>query len=369
MQSPSVAWNNGRLLALLRIRYPIVQGPFGGGLSSVALSASVSNAGGLGSYGAHTLDPDRITALVAELKASTAHPFAVNLWVPQPGEADRRLDEAAFARHVGRLQPYYDTLGVTAPTYTTSFGHDFAAQVETLLRAEPPVASFVMGVPPAEVLREARRRGIVTVGTATTVDEAVALDEAGVDALVASGSDAGGHRGAFLRPVHESLVGTFSLIPQVSDAVSAPVIAAGGIADARGVCAALTLGADGVQIGTAFLGTDESGASTVHKRALRGSEARTTVLTRVFTGRMARGIPNRFQREMAAYEDDVPPYPIQGALTQPLRNAANERGEHDYVHLWAGQAAPLTAPGAAAEYFATLVVETEAALGLRVAAP
>lgn len=368
MHSPSAAWSQGRLQALLRIRYPIVQGPFGGGLSSVPLAASVSNAGGLGSFGAHTLDPDRITSLVAELKVSTSDPFAVNLWVPQPGEATLRLDEAEFARHVGRLQPYYQALGVAAPTYRTSFGHDFAAQVEALLRAEPPVASFVMGVPPADVLREARRRGIVTIGTATTVDEAAALDAAGVDAIVASGSDAGGHRGAFLRPVHESLVGTFSLIPQVADAVSAPVIAAGGIADARGVAAALTLGADGVQIGTAFLATDESGASAVHKRALHGSAARTTVLTRVFTGRLARGIPNRFQREMAAYEDDVPPYPIQSGLTQPLRNAANQRGEHDFVHLWAGQAAPLTAPRAAAEYVATLVAETEAALGLRLAA-
>jgi nitronate monooxygenase len=216
-----------------------------------------------------------------------------------------------------------------------------------------------MGIPPTSVLEEARRRGIVTIGTATTVDEAVALESAGVDAVVASGSDAGGHRGAFLRPVHESLVGAFSLIPQVADAVTIPVIAAGGIADARGVVAALTLGADGVQIGTAFLASDESAASPVHKRALHSPEARATVLTRVFTGRLARGIPNRFQSEMAAYEDDLPPYPIQSALTQSLRSAANERGIHDYVHLWAGQAAPLTTPRSAADLMASLVAETE----------
>jgi nitronate monooxygenase len=223
--------------------------------------------------------------------------------------------------------------------------------------------SFVMGVPPADVVAQARERGIAVLGTASTVEEAVALDAAGVSAVVASGSDAGGHRGAFLRPVHESLVGTFSLVPQVADAVSVPVVAAGGIADARGVVAALALGADGVQIGTGFLATDESAASAVHKRALHSPDARATVLTRVFTGRLARAVANRFVREMAAHEADVPAYPVQNMLTQAMRRTANERGLPDYVHLWAGQAAPLTAPGPAAEYLAKLVAEIERRLG------
>jgi nitronate monooxygenase len=221
-----------------------------------------------------------------------------------------------------------------------------------------------MGIPAPAILDEARRRGIVTIGTAATVDEAVALDRAGIDAVVASGSDAGGHRGAFLRPADESLVGTFSLVPQVADAVSVPVIAAGGIADARGVVAALTLGADGVQIGTAFLATDESGASPAHKHALHGPGARRTVLTRAFSGRLARGIPNRLQRELDARSDGVPPYPVQNALTQALRRTANERGIPDLIHLWAGQAAPLTAPRGAAEYLDSLVADTRRLLGL-----
>jgi nitronate monooxygenase len=357
-------WRASRLTRLAGLRLPIVQGPFGGGLSSVPLAAAVSNAGGLGSFGAHALAPDEITRLVADLRAATAAPFAVNLWVPHPGEAELAIEPDAFERQVARLRPYLRELDLPDPPFPAAPAAPFADQVEALLAARPPVFSFVMGIPPTGVLAEARRRGILAIGTATTVDEAVALEAAGVDAVVASGSDAGGHRGAFLRPAPESLVGTFSLVPQVADAVAIPVIAAGGIADGRGVAAALTLGADGVQIGTAFLATAESAASAVHKRALHSPEARVTVLTRVFSGRLARGIPNRFLREMSAFEDDLPPYPIQNALTQTLRATANARGLQDYVHLWAGQAAPLTRPQAAAAFLATLAAETEAILGI-----
>lgn len=183
-----------------------------------------------------------------------------------------------------------------------------------------------------------------------------------MDAVVASGSDAGGHRGSFLRPVNESLVGTFSLVPQVARAVSIPVVAAGGIADGRGIAAALTLGADGVQIGTGFLATEESGASAVHRAALHGPEARTTVLTRAFSGRLARAIPNRFTREALAYENDLAPYPLQYTLTRLLREAAGERGLTDYVNFWSGQAAALTRPRGARDYLDELVSGTEAAL-------
>jgi nitronate monooxygenase len=375
MPAMSATWTSGRLQDLLGVRYPIVQGPFGGGLSSVALAAAVTRAGGLGSFGAHVLTPQEITELVADLRASAAGPFSVNLWVPQPGESQARLTDAEHRRQIDRLRPYLDLLGLPTPengaTETEAPGEPaaaaptgYAGQVEALLRAAPPVVSFVMGVPSAAVVDEARRRGIVTIGTANTVEEAVALERAGLDAVVASGSDAGGHRGAFLRPVAESLVGTFSLVPQVVDAVSVPVIAAGGVADARGVVAALALGADGVQIGTGFLATHESAASPVHKQALLEESARTTVLTRVFSGRPARAIPNRFQREMAAFEDDVPPYPLQNQLTHTLRAAANERGLTDYVHLWAGQAASLATSRAAADYLTSLVRETRLLLDL-----
>ncbi|WP_395293934.1 NAD(P)H-dependent flavin oxidoreductase [Kitasatospora hibisci] len=354
------SWDSGRLRELLGVEHPIVQGPFGGGLSTVRLAAAVADAGGLGSYGAHILRPAEIGALVAELRAATTGPFAVNLWVPQPDEAGLTADAGQLARHAERLRPFLAELGVAVEEPQPA--PDFAEQVEALLAAGPPVASFVMGVPPRWVVERARRNGIVTVGTATTAAEAVALEAAGLDAVVASGSDAGGHRGSWLRPVRESLVGTFALVPQVVDAVSVPVIAAGGIADGRGVAAALALGADGVQVGTGFLATEESGASDVHRAALHGPEAATTVLTRLFSGRLARGIPNRLVRTLAAYEDEVPPYPLQNALMLPVRRAAAARGDGGLVNLWAGQAAALTRPRTAREYLAHLLADTDRVL-------
>lgn len=337
MTSSADVGGTRRLTALLDIEHPVVQGPFGGGLSSVALAAAVSNAGGLGSFGAHHLDADAITALVADLRAATDKPFAVNLWIPHP-EEDQPVD---LAPHRERLVPFYRRLGLGDPPGEDQLHFPrFADQVEALLDAVPPVISFVMGIPPGAVLRAAKSRNILTIGTATTVDEAAALQEAGLDAVVASGSDAGGHRGAFLKPVEHSLVGTFSLVPQVVDRTSIPVIAAGGIADRRGVRAALALGAHGVQVGTGFLATRESNASEVHKRMLHSDAAKVTVLTKVFSGRTARGIHNGLIAELGNAE--VAPYPIQNALMHPLRTAAAERGLADHVGLWAGQAAPLT---------------------------
>jgi nitronate monooxygenase len=349
------SWAMTRVAERLGVRYPIVQGPFGGGLSSVGLTAAVSDAGGLGSFGANYLEPTAITELVDELRSLTSRPFNVNLWVPLPGEADARLTADELPRHVARIQPYLDALGVPAPTAPPAAGPNYEQQVEALLHAAPPVISFVFGVPSADVLAEARARGITTIGTATTVDEAVALDAAGIDLIVASGSDAGGHRGAFLRPVEESLVGTFSLVPQIVDAVAAPVIAAGGIADARQVKAAFVLGAEGVQIGTAFLVTSESSASRAHKDALTGNDARTTVLTAAFTGRHARAVPNRVTRELARATDELPPYPLQGALMAPIRRAAAAQHNGDYLNLWAGQSAALARARGAVDYLEDLV--------------
>ncbi|MFD3536450.1 NAD(P)H-dependent flavin oxidoreductase [Streptomyces sp. NPDC058664] len=353
----------GRLGELLGVELPIVQGPFGGGLSSVELTAAVSEGGGLGSYGAHVLAPEEITDLVARLKARTGRPFAVNLWVPLADERALRPTDRELAAHIARLEPYYERLGVTAPAAADVAARpEYEAQVDALLAAGPPVISLVMGPPSRRLVSETRRLGIALIGTATTVEEAVALERSGVDAIVASGSDAGGHRGAFLRPVRESLVGTFSLVPQVADAVTVPVVAAGGIVDGRGIAAALALGADAVQIGTGFLATRESGASEAHRRTLGTSASRTTVLTRLFSGRTARGVPNRFVREMAAYEDEVPPYPVQNALMQPIRRAAGAAGRAEYVNLWAGQGAALARAGtSAAGYLADLAEAATAA--------
>ena len=347
------------LITLLQLTHPIIQGPFGGGISTVALAAAVSNAGGLGSYGAHILSPEQLVGVVRELFAATSKPFAINLWVPKESES-QPLSEADWHRAVEALAPYWSRFQLPRPERPAHFGQDFSAQVEAALEAAPPVLSFVMGVPPASVLTRAKAKQIVTIGTATTVEEALALEHAGLDLIVASGSDAGGHRGAFLRPASESLVGTFSLLPQVTDAVRIPVIAAGGISDGRGILAAMALGAAGVQIGTAFLACEESGASEAHREALRSTDAQRTVLTRVFSGRLARGIVNEFVREMSPCEASTPEYPVQNWLTQPIRRAAALAHDPGALSLWAGQGAPLTRRTTAQALLQRLVQETNA---------
>ena len=352
-------WTRTRLTELLGLEFPLVLGPFGGGYSTVALTAEVSNAGGLGSFGAVGLTPEELHHTVRQLAERTTRPFALNLWVPLPGQEEAPLPDDAYARALGRLRPYYQELGVPEPARPAAFAQRFEDQAQALLEARPPVFSVIMGVPDAALLREARARGIRTLGTATTVEEAVALEAAGVDAIVASGSEAGGHRGAFLRPAEASLVGTLALVPQVVSAVGVPVIAAGGISDGRGIAAALALGAEGVQLGTAFLPTPESGAPEVHKRLLGQPEARDTRLTRVFSGRLARGLENDWMRALSEHPEDVLPYPAQNALTQPLRKAAAAAGRADRLALWAGQSAALARRLGAAELLCTLVEETD----------
>ena len=345
----TAVWSDTRVARLLQIRYPVVQGPFGGGLSSVELLTAVSDAGGLGSYGANWMSPAAITELVATARRSTTAAFNVNLWVPLAGEGSSTVAPADLAR----LEGYYAELQLSTEGVVLPEVPHFEEQLAALVEAAPPVISFVFGVPPTAAIAEARGRGTVTVGTATTVEEAVALEEAGIDVIVASGSDAGGHRGAFLRPVEESLVGTLSLVPQVVDAVRVPVIAAGGIADVRQIRACWALGAEGVQLGTAFLMTDESAAAPVHKRILSSDAAASTVLTDAFTGRLARAVPNRFSRELA--QASLPPYPLQSLLTAPLRRVAAAAGEPDLLNLWSGQSARLATRRSASDLMRQLV--------------
>jgi nitronate monooxygenase len=238
----------------------------------------------------------------------------------------------------------------------------FERQVEAVLAARPPVLSFVMGVPDVAIMQALKARGIKTIGTATTVEEAVVIADAGADAVVASGSDAGGHRGSFLRPVESSLIGTFSLVPQIRRAVRIPVIAAGGVADGQGIAAALALGAHGVQIGTAFLATPESGAPPVHKARLGRPEARVTRLTRAFTGRYARGIENELMLALEQRLEAILPYPLQHLFTLPLRRAAARAGRVEGLALWAGQNAASARHLPAAELLRVLVTETDAVL-------
>lgn len=329
-----------RITERLGLDHPVVQGPFGGGLSSVGLAALVSNMGGLGSFGAVNVAADRIGPLVSEIRAQTHRPFAINLWVEDHDPGGLSIPASAYEEAFGLLEPFFRELGVTKPAMPDRYHQPFAEQVAALIEAAPPVFSWVYGVPSPSILAECRRRGIATVGTATTPSEAEALDAAGVDAIVATGFEAGGHRVSFLARAEDSLMGTFALTQLVSRRVKAPVIAAGGVADAGGVRAALALGAGAAQVGTAFLACEESGASAAHRDALFSPAAANTHLTRVYTGRLARGIRNRFSDELAAVAHRLPPFPIQSWLAGHLKPAAAAAGRTDLVSLWAGQIAP-----------------------------
>jgi nitronate monooxygenase len=355
-------WNQNRLTSKLGIEFPVIQGPLGG-LSSQRLTAAVSNFGGLGSFGAHGLVPQAIKDVIAEIRSQTSKPFAMNLWVSMEDEGARASSASAFKRSLAPLAGHFSALGAPLPTYTSYSPIRFEDQARELLDANVPVFSFIYGIPPKEILGDCRTKGIVTLGAATTPDEAAALQEAGVDAIVASGFEAGGHRGSFLRPAEDSLMGTLALVPQVVDAVDVPVIAAGGIADARGVIAALALGAAGVQMGTVFLACEQSGASHLHREALRSRKAGHTALTRGFTGRLARGIHNRFMEELNRNETEILPYPLQRALVRNLAISAAAAGRPDLLPLWAGQSANLSNCTDVSAFLTSLVEEVSEIAG------
>jgi nitronate monooxygenase len=356
-------WNQNRLTAKLGIDYPIIQGPLGG-LSSQKLTAAVSNFGGLGSFGALNLSAEAIKDVIAEIRSLTSKPFAMNLWVSQEDEGTRRSDERAFVRSLPPIARQLSELGAPLPTYKPfSPATRFEDQARALIDAKVPVFSFIFGIPPKEILEECRMKGIVTIGAATTPEEGAALQEAGVAAVVASGFEAGGHRGSFLRPAEDSLTGTLSLIPQVVDMVDVPVIAAGGIGDARGVVAAMALGAEAVQMGTVFLACEESGASRLHRETLRRRDAKHTALTKGFTGRLARGIRNRILEDLNQAGTEILPYPLQRELVRNLTIAAEAAGRADLVPMWAGQSANLSTCTDASAFLTSLVKEVSEIAG------
>jgi nitronate monooxygenase len=356
-------WNQNRLTAKLGIDYPIIQGPLGG-LSSQKLTAAVSNFGGLGSFGALNLSAEAIKDVIAEIRSLTSKPFAMNLWVSQEDEGTRRSDERAFVRSLPPIARQLSELGAPLPTYKPfSPATRFEDQARALIDAKVPVFSFIFGIPPKEILEECRMKGIVTIGAATTPEEGAALQEAGVDAVVASGFEAGGHRGSFLRPAEDSLTGALSLIPPVVDMVDVPVIAAGGIGDARGVVAAMALGAEAVQMGTVFLACEESGASRLLRETLRRRDAKHTALTKGFTGRLARGIRNRILEDLNQAGTEILPYPLQRELVRNLTIAAEAAGRADLVPMWAGQSANLSTCTDASAFLTSLVKEVSEIAG------
>lgn len=348
-------WTRTEVTRRLRLDAPIVQGPFGSGLSAVDLVVAVSESGGLGSFGVHHLDAAGIREIAAQIRARTQRTFALNLWIPLRDSDDPQLSDAAWRDALALLAPYYRELGVPLPARPARFGPRYEEQIETVLELAPPVFSFVFGVPSPDVLERCRSAGIATLGAATTPAEAKLLADAGVDMIVATGFEAGGHRVSFLREPEDCLTGTLALVPQVVDAVKVPVIAAGGMADGRGIAAALKLGASAAQIGTAFLACEESNATPLHRQMLFSEAAQYTTLTRAFTGRLARSVHNEFIEALRGKEGQLAPYPVQAWLTAQLRAAALAAGRADVISLWSGQAAPLLKHRRAKDLFRYLV--------------
>jgi nitronate monooxygenase len=339
----------------LGLAHPIIQAPMAGGGDSPALVAAVSEAGGIGVFGAAYLAPSQIAEAAKSIRGMTRRPFGLNLFSPLPAPTPPK----DFAPAIARLAPYYGELGVPPPTAPAPPAYSFDDQLATVLDSGAAMFSFTFAPVPTEAIAAAKARGMLVAGTATTVEEAVALERLGVDAVVVQGSEAGGHRGTFAQSFEASLIGTMALVPQVVDAVRVPVIASGGIMDGRGIAAAFALGAAAVQMGTAFLTCDEAGISDAYKEKILSSREHETRVTRAFSGRPARGIVNRVMTEVG---DEVPGFPLQNALTRPMRTAAGKAGRTEYLSLWAGQGLRLARRQKAGELVARLAAETRAAV-------
>jgi nitronate monooxygenase len=323
-----------KLTELLGIDLPILQAPMAGAHGS-ALTIAVSNAGGLGSLGCAMLTPDGIRAELTAIRAKTSKPFNVNFFCHTPPAPDAQRE----AQWRAMLTPYYNEYGIDPQSIPAGPGRTpFSAEAaDVLSEFKPAVVSFHFGLPPAHLVARAKALGAKIFGSATTVDEALWLEAHGVDAIIAQGVEAGGHRGIFLSDDLTTQVGTFALLPQIVRAVKLPVIAAGGIADARGVAAAMALGAAGVQCGTAYLLCPETTISAIHRAALKSAATRHTALTNIFTGRPARGIMNRVMKELGSMNSAAPAFPLATSAIAPLRAKAEAQGSGDFSPLWSGQ--------------------------------
>jgi nitronate monooxygenase len=347
-----------RLQQLLGTELPLIQAPMAG-VQGSAMAIAVCEAGGLGSLPCAMLGAEAIHKELTAIGAGTGKPYNVNFFCHTPP----RPDAAREAQWRAALAPYFAEHGIDGASIPAGAGRNpFSAEAADVLQDfRPPVVSFHFGLPPADLLARVRSWGSKILSSATTVEEALWLQDQGVDAIIAQGLEAGGHRGVFLKSDSDiaTQVGTFALLPQVVRAVKLPVIAAGGIADAAGVAAAMALGASGVQVGTAYLLCPEATTSALHRAALSSEAARTTALTNLFTGRPARGIVNRIMRELGPMSGVAPAFPLATAAIAPLRAKAEAAGSGDFSPLWSGQNASGCKPVPAAQ------LTRELAAGLR----
>ncbi|WP_349407762.1 nitronate monooxygenase [Pseudalkalibacillus sp. SCS-8] len=344
-------WNKTRLSTLFGVEYPIIQAPMAGGPTTPELVSEVSNEGGLGIIGAGYFTAEKLTSSIQEVKKRTNKPFGVNLFVVK----EQFVSETDLRKSFESLGPFREKLKLPdeLPEIKTSLG--ITELIDIVIHEEVPICSFTFGIPDKEIITRLKKHNIIVVGTATTVEEAKAVEEAGMDAVVAQGSEAGGHRATFIGHSNNGLIGTMALVPQVKDYVHIPVIASGGIMDGRGFAAASMLGAEGVQMGTAFLTTKESGANEFHKRAVLTSTEEQTVITTAFSGKAARGINNYFIHQLTGEGVLIAPYPIQNSLTKPIRSEAMKQGDTRFMSLWSGQGSRMSENTTVKELFGKLV--------------
>ncbi|MBM7552600.1 NAD(P)H-dependent flavin oxidoreductase [Thalassobacillus pellis] len=347
-------WSNNELTNILDIQYPIVQAGMAGGVTTPQLAAEVSNNGALGTIGAGYMEAADLKNTIRETKKMTDHPFAVNLFVPEKYE----IDESSITESKRLLDPICKELGIESLDYSHE-SSKLEQHIDLLLQEGISIYSFTFGIPSPNIIARLKNKNCILIGTATTVEEAIMNEHAGMDIVVAQGSEAGGHRGTFSKPFSQAMIGTLSLVPQIVDYVKIPVVAAGGIMDARGIMAARMLGAHGVQMGTAFLTCEESGAKPQHKKAILSSSETDPILTSVFSGKPARGIRNTFISKLTPYEDTLPPYPIQNALTKPIRKAAYVQDKPEYMSLWSGQSPRLSKHITARELINGIITDTD----------
>ncbi|MBI3524891.1 MAG: nitronate monooxygenase [Betaproteobacteria bacterium] len=346
-------WPDSRITQLLNVAHPIIQAPMAGA-QDARLAVAVAEAGGLGSLACATLKPDQVNSEVQYFRRRTDKPINLNFFCHTEPERDARR-EAKWRKHFSRYYKEFDI----APEFPSSVGlfSIDAAMCDLIIQLRPEVVSFHFGLPHKSILDRIKTSGAKILSSATTVREALFLATNGCDAVIAQGVEAGGHRGMFMATDINGQVGTLSLIPQIVDAVGIPVIAAGGIADARGVAAAFMLGASGVQMGTAYLRCDESTIKPVHRELLRSTDADQTALTNVFTGRPGRSITNRLIREIGPMNDAVQEFPLATAALSPIKDKTEGLG--DFIPLWAGQSAALGRDGAAGAFTTALAADTQ----------
>lgn len=344
------------LLERMGVHEPVIQAPMAGGATTPELVSAVSEAGALGFLGAAYLGPEAIAAAAAEVRRQTKRPFGINLFAPLPEPGPRDV-----GRMLELLAPVHARLGLPPPVPPSAAPFGFEAQLEAVLATDATVFSFTFGLLPDGVLERLHTHGKLVMGTATTVDEAQQLEAAGVDAVVVQGSEAGAHRGTFGGSFEAAMIGTMALVPQVVDAVAVPVVASGGIMDGRGIAAALALGATAAQLGTAFLTCPESGIPASHKQAILVAREDATRITRAFSGRPARGLVNPLMDLIDAEPEAIPPFPVQNALTRPIRTAAAAEDDPDHLSLWAGQGVRMARSLPASHLVAALVEELASA--------